>query len=122
MRSNHVKNKLQSGGISIGTFMFEFATPGIGQIAAQAGVAQHVIAEIDLRIFGGSALTSDITVPKGRSTSEMSQGVPVTYVPARNTVFLSFALGGVVWACGFLTAGFGSRGGRWWNSCPTSGT
>ena len=62
------------------------------RIAAQADVAQHVIAEIDLRVFGGSALTSDITVPKGRSTSEMSEGVPVTYVPARNTVFLSFAL------------------------------
>jgi 7-cyano-7-deazaguanine synthase len=61
-------------------------------IAARAGVAQHVIAEIDLRIFGGSALTSDITVPKGRSTTQMSEGVPVTYVPARNTVFLSFAL------------------------------
>jgi 7-cyano-7-deazaguanine synthase len=62
------------------------------RIAAQLGVAQHVIAEIDLRVFGGSALTSNIEVPKGRSTSEISDGIPITYVPARNTVFLSFAL------------------------------
>lgn len=62
------------------------------QIAKQAGVAQHIIAEIDLRSFGGSALTSDVPVPKGRALEEMSTGVPVTYVPARNTIFLSFAL------------------------------
>ena len=61
-------------------------------IAAKLGVAEHVIAEIDLRVFGGSALTGSISVPKGRSTSEMGRGIPVTYVPARNTVFLSFAL------------------------------
>src|SRR5687768_13813301 len=53
-------------------------------VARQLGVAQHVIAEIDLRIFGGSALTSEIAVPKGRSISEMSDSIPVTYVPARN--------------------------------------
>jgi 7-cyano-7-deazaguanine synthase len=62
------------------------------QIAERLGVAQHIIAEIDLRVFGGSALTSDTAVPKGRSVAEMSGGIPVTYVPARNTVFLSFAL------------------------------
>jgi 7-cyano-7-deazaguanine synthase len=62
------------------------------RVAAQMGVAQHVIAEIDLRLFGGSALTSDIEVPKGRALEEMSQGIPITYVPARNTIFLSFAL------------------------------
>ncbi len=62
------------------------------RVAADAGVVQHVIAEIDLRLFGGSALTSDIAVPKGRNLAEMSQGIPVTYVPARNTIFLSFAL------------------------------
>jgi 7-cyano-7-deazaguanine synthase len=56
------------------------------------GVTDHVIADIDLRVFGGSALTSDIAVPKGRTTSEMGGGIPATYVPARNTVFLSFAL------------------------------
>ena len=62
------------------------------RIAALSGVAQHVVAEIDLRAFGGSALTSDIDVPKGRAPEEMGAGIPVTYVPARNTIFLSFAL------------------------------
>jgi len=61
-------------------------------VAAAQGVARHVVAQIDLREFGGSALTADIEVPKGRSTTDMSHGIPVTYVPARNTVFLSFAL------------------------------
>lgn len=62
-------------------------------IARQMGVARHVIAQIDLREFGGSALTADdIAVPKGRSAADMGGGIPVTYVPARNTVFLSFAL------------------------------
>jgi 7-cyano-7-deazaguanine synthase len=55
-------------------------------------VARHVVAEIDLRAFGGSALTDDIAVPKGRMPDEMAEGIPVTYVPARNTIFLSFAL------------------------------
>jgi 7-cyano-7-deazaguanine synthase len=62
------------------------------EIASAQKVSQHVIADINLRAFGGSALTSDIAVPKGRSVSEMADGIPVTYVPARNTVFLSFAL------------------------------
>lgn len=62
------------------------------QVAAAGGAEQHRIAEIDLRVFGGSALTDDIAVPKGRSADEMSHGIPVTYVPARNTIFLSFAL------------------------------
>ena len=56
------------------------------------GVVKHVTAKIDLRIFGGSALTDDIDVPKGRSDQDMSKDIPVTYVPARNTIFLSFAL------------------------------
>ena len=55
-------------------------------------LARHVVAEIDLRQFGGSALTADIEVPKGRTAGEMAHGIPITYVPARNTVFLSFAL------------------------------
>jgi 7-cyano-7-deazaguanine synthase len=55
-------------------------------------VARHVVAEIDLRAFGGSALTDNIAVPKGRAPEEMADGIPVTYVPARNTIFLSFAL------------------------------
>ena len=62
------------------------------RVAAFVGVAQHRVAAIDLRVFGGSALTDDIAVPKGRATGEMSDGIPVTYVPARNTIFLSFAL------------------------------
>ncbi|NEX21919.1 7-cyano-7-deazaguanine synthase QueC [Thiorhodococcus mannitoliphagus] len=62
------------------------------RVAEAIGVAEHVIAEIDLRRFGGSALTSDRAVPKGRDPDVMDQGIPVTYVPARNTVFLSFAL------------------------------
>lgn len=62
------------------------------RIAQSFGAAKHVIVDIDLRLFGGSALTSDIPVPKGRSIDEMSAGIPITYVPARNTIFLSFAL------------------------------
>ncbi|MGH7307183.1 MAG: 7-cyano-7-deazaguanine synthase QueC [Candidatus Rokuibacteriota bacterium] len=62
------------------------------QIVERFGVADHVVAKIDLRVFGGSALTSDIAIPRGRSFDEMSHGIPVTYVPARNTILLSFAL------------------------------
>lgn len=62
------------------------------RVAQALGVAEHVIADIDLRRFGGSALTADIAVPKARSIESMDQGIPITYVPARNTVFLSFAL------------------------------
>ncbi|MGB9406143.1 MAG: 7-cyano-7-deazaguanine synthase QueC [Terracidiphilus sp.] len=62
------------------------------RVAAAIGVADHRIAKIDLRVFGGSALTSEIDVPKGRNADEMSHGIPITYVPARNTIFLSFAL------------------------------
>jgi 7-cyano-7-deazaguanine synthase len=62
------------------------------RVAAAAGVEDHVIAEIDLRVFGGSALTDDIEVPKERSEDAIGTGIPITYVPARNTIFLSFAL------------------------------
>jgi 7-cyano-7-deazaguanine synthase len=62
------------------------------QVAKRMRVAKHVIANIDLRMFGGSALTDDIDVPKLRAINEMSDGIPVTYVPARNTIFLSLAL------------------------------
>ncbi|MDR3774086.1 MAG: 7-cyano-7-deazaguanine synthase QueC [Terracidiphilus sp.] len=62
------------------------------RVAASIGVAQHRVAKIDLRIFGGSALTDEIDVPKRRSAEDMAHGIPVTYVPARNTIFLSFAL------------------------------
>lgn len=62
------------------------------RVAQAQGVANHRIATIDLRVFGGSALTDDIEVPKGRGLDEMAHGIPVTYVPARNTIFLAFAL------------------------------
>ena len=62
------------------------------RVAASFGVERHVVACIDLRAFGGSALTDDVDVPKGRSAADMEDGIPVTYVPARNTIFLSFAL------------------------------
>lgn len=62
------------------------------RVAEHLGVARHVIAEIDLRAFGGSALTDTIDVPKDRPLDEMTGEIPVTYVPARNTIFLSFAL------------------------------
>lgn len=61
-------------------------------LAERWKVARHVVADIDLRLFGGSALTADIDVPKDRPAAEMGEGIPVTYVPARNTIFLSFAL------------------------------
>jgi len=61
-------------------------------VAQALGAARHVVTSIDLRQIGHSALTAGIAVPKGRSTQDMSHGIPVTYVPARNTIFLSFAL------------------------------
>lgn len=62
------------------------------RVADQLGVRRHVILPVELRVFGGSALTDDIPVPKLRSAEDMAEGIPVTYVPARNTIFLSFAL------------------------------
>jgi len=62
------------------------------KIAEACNLTDHIITEIDLRTFGGSALTDDIDVPKDRSENTMSGSIPVTYVPARNTIFLSFAL------------------------------
>jgi 7-cyano-7-deazaguanine synthase len=62
------------------------------RVARAFGVARHIELEIDLRAFGGSALTAEIEVPKDRGDETISQGIPVTYVPARNTVFLSLAL------------------------------
>ncbi len=62
------------------------------KVAARAGIFRHEICDIDLRAFGGSALTADIDVPKDRDEAEMGDGIPVTYVPARNTIMLSFAL------------------------------
>ena len=63
------------------------------RVAAALGVAQHVVVQIDLRLFGGSALTDDdIAVPRDRDLDQMGESIPVTYVPARNTIFLSYAL------------------------------
>jgi 7-cyano-7-deazaguanine synthase len=62
------------------------------EIARRMEVREHIIVDINLRMFGHSSLTAEIAVPKGRSADQMSHGIPVTYVPARNTIFLSFAL------------------------------
>ena len=62
------------------------------QVAASLGAARHLTLRLDLRAIGGSALTDDIAVPKGRSHEAMATGIPPTYVPARNTIFLSHAL------------------------------
>ena len=62
------------------------------KVAQSLGASEHRIAKIDLRIFAGSALTAELEVPKTRSATEMASGIPATYVPARNTIFLSYAL------------------------------
>ena len=62
------------------------------KIATALGAVEHVTVKIDLRVYGGSSLTANIAVPKHRALKSMSRGIPVTYVPARNTIFLSFAL------------------------------
>ncbi|HTY80604.1 MAG TPA: 7-cyano-7-deazaguanine synthase QueC [Candidatus Bathyarchaeia archaeon] len=64
-----------------------------GKVAAALGAHQHLTLRLDLRAIGGSALTGDIAVPKGRSAEAIAHGIPVTYVPARNTIFLAHALG-----------------------------
>jgi 7-cyano-7-deazaguanine synthase len=63
------------------------------RIARALEAREHLVQRLDLRAVGGSALTADIAVPKGRSAAAMGEGIPVTYVPARNTIFLSHALG-----------------------------
>ena len=70
----------------------QIETKAAKRVANSLGAKEHRIAKIDLRIFGGSALTDDVAVPKRRSESEIAHGIPVTYVPARNTIFLSYAL------------------------------
>jgi 7-cyano-7-deazaguanine synthase len=89
----------RSQGFELHALSFDYGQRHRGELdAAQAvarslGVQRHVTLAIDLRQFGASALTATIDVPKGRSDAEMSEGIPITYVPARNTVFLSLALG-----------------------------
>src|SRR6476646_664380 len=70
----------------------EFELQAARRIAALFNIRHHVITTIDLRTFGGSALTSNVAVPRGRSLDQMTADIPITYVPARNTIFLSFAL------------------------------
>jgi 7-cyano-7-deazaguanine synthase len=70
----------------------EFEVEAARRIVKQMGVARHVVVEIDLRVFGGSALTDEIQVPKKASVEQIGDDIPITYVPARNTIFLSFAL------------------------------
>jgi 7-cyano-7-deazaguanine synthase len=71
----------------------EVETKAAHRVAEAIGVADHVVLPIDLRAFGGSALTDHMDVPKGRSAAQMQQGIPITYVPARNTILLALALG-----------------------------
>jgi 7-cyano-7-deazaguanine synthase len=70
-----------------------FELGAAARVAAQLGAVEHRTVRIDLRAIGGSALTDDVAVPKGRGDSEIAAGIPVTYVPARNLVFLSVAVG-----------------------------
>ncbi|MDQ3672851.1 MAG: 7-cyano-7-deazaguanine synthase QueC, partial [Gemmatimonadota bacterium] len=85
-------------GFAVNALTFSYGQRHAAEIEAArrvvrgAGVSQHQIADIDLTIFGGSALTADIPVPKDRDLSQGEAGIPVTYVPARNTIFLSYAL------------------------------
>lgn len=70
----------------------QIETQAARRVADSLGAKDHRIAKIDLRVFGGSALTDEIDVPKQRSEAEIAHGIPVTYVPARNTIFLAYAL------------------------------
>jgi 7-cyano-7-deazaguanine synthase len=70
----------------------KFELEAAARVAAALGVERRLVVKIGLDVFGGSALTADVAVPKARSLDEMSHGIPVTYVPARNTIFLSLAL------------------------------
>ena len=77
---------------------FDYGQRHVIELAAAARVAayfhatEHKIAKIDLRVFGASALTADLEVPKHQTAGEIGSGIPITYVPARNTIFLSFAM------------------------------
>src|SRR5215472_10332887 len=71
----------------------QIETKAARRVAQSLGAKEHRIVKIDLRVFGGSALTDAIAVPKRRTETEIAHGIPVTYVPARNTIFLAYALG-----------------------------
>jgi 7-cyano-7-deazaguanine synthase len=87
-----------AGGFEVYAISFNYGQRHVVEIesartvATRLGVTQHIVVEIDLRSFGGSALTGNFSVPKGRTPEEVGAGIPITYVPARNTIFLSFAL------------------------------
>ena len=70
----------------------QIETEAARRVAQSLGAKDYCIAKIDLGVFGGSALTDDVAVPKRRSETEIAHGIPVTYVPARNTIFLAYAL------------------------------
>ncbi len=70
-----------------------FELEAAANVCQSIGVERHSVIQLDLRAIGGSALTSDVAVPKDRSDDELASGIPITYVPARNTIFLSVALG-----------------------------
>jgi 7-cyano-7-deazaguanine synthase len=70
----------------------QIETEAARRVADSLGAKEHRVAKIDMRVFGGSALTDDVDVPKQRSETEIPHGIPVTYVPARNTIFLAYAL------------------------------
>ena len=88
----------KSQGFSVYALSFDYGQThkvelqAAARIAASQNVARHIVLKVDLSTFGGSALTGDAAIPKNRSLAEMGEGIPVTYVPARNTVFLSLAL------------------------------
>lgn len=88
----------KSRGFAISALTFSYGQRHRSEVAASRriadafGVEDHTVIEIDLRPFGGSALTDSLVLPKGRSVDEMNAGIPATYVPARNTIFLSYAL------------------------------
>src|SRR5215469_9617138 len=70
----------------------QIETEAAKRVAKRSGAKKHRIAKIDLRVFGSSALSDDIPVPKQRLEKEIAKGIPITYVPARNTIFLAYAL------------------------------
>jgi 7-cyano-7-deazaguanine synthase len=89
----------QHQGFRLNALTFQYGQRHAVEIAAARrvgqmyGVERHLVVPMDLRLFGGSALTDDISVPKGRGLDDTAHGIPVTYVPARNTIFLAYALG-----------------------------
>ncbi|MFN9594896.1 MAG: 7-cyano-7-deazaguanine synthase QueC, partial [Pirellulaceae bacterium] len=88
----------QAAGFEISALSFDYGQRhraellAASRIASQAGIRDHVVVRIDLRAFGTSALTDEIAVPLDRTVEQMNAAIPLTYVPARNTIFLSYAL------------------------------